>query len=144
MAQHIFRAALLLIAGIGSFALHAHPGHVEGAEMVSGFLHVLSGADHILLFLGAGVLMQFFVKRRLSAMLMSIGIAAMAAVWAKSHQLASGMMVTSDLFMLEFVVLSSALMGLGYFGTRAVRDTLKRVVAQKEEIAQKHYSQEQR
>jgi urease accessory protein len=44
--------AMLLVAPLA----YAHPGHVHGQGLLAGFLHPLTGIDHILFMLGVGLL----------------------------------------------------------------------------------------
>jgi urease accessory protein len=54
---HFRRFLILILMSAVAPLAYAHPGHVHGQGLLAGFLHPLTGVDHILFMLGVGLLL---------------------------------------------------------------------------------------
>jgi urease accessory protein len=84
MMIRVRRSLLFLGLLLAAPLAHAHPGHVHAQGLIAGFLHPLTGVDHILFMLGAGLLVALRAPaqgvRLIALMLLAQALAAVAMV----------------------------------------------------------------
>ena len=86
------RRLLIFVALLGAAPLaYAHPGHLHGSGLVAGFLHPLTGVDHILFMLGVALLIALRAPalgaRIVTLMLLAQVLAAAAMVLPVAPQI---------------------------------------------------------
>lgn len=134
------QASLLCVATLATLVLstgaYSHPGHEELEGTVSGFWHVLTGADHIFLFVLTGMATALFVSSEKVAGVLSVVAIIGAAIWGNRHLNFVDVTVVADAFVMEFVLISAGLWALGYFGVKAIQQNIaegeKRAEAQRD------------
>ncbi|HET7802699.1 MAG TPA: HupE/UreJ family protein, partial [Pseudolabrys sp.] len=71
--------AFIIFFGLGPAAALAHPGHDGVGELVQGFVHPVTGIDHVLAMIAVGVLAALYGGRALWLVPMSFLVAMAAA-----------------------------------------------------------------